>query len=265
MERTVQCWKARAFVPCHPDPGPCLDHEKFDPANGVIISLRDPIDRFVSSFYWRLHITCGKNDTRQINNGATRDTQKYCKRPNPGEGWIFIQYNGNASLFAESLCSSNATLRQEAREGIQRIQHANMALHKFLNFTWKPQHLFPIVTERGVADLESQIDASLQWLYDRDPFEDADSFQNRTSYARRRRVAGSLTHSSGRDKKALLSLQAQQCLAEYYRKDYELLQTLSDKGVCKTEDCNRGLRSILERRKSLLVDGKPVVISTTKL
>lgn len=248
VERAFQCWRAFLNI-CHP--GPCQHNRNNDKA--IIITLRDPIDRFVSSFYWRLLIVCDYTDKRRRNKAAAHNPRHYCSRPLNGERRVLEYYNKNASKLAEKLCSSNATEKTLARENMKRIEHAQYSLHEhWLNFSWNTQNLFPIVMESNITDMERQTDQAIYWLHHRLQFESAHDFAQRATYASHRRVAGDLVHSS-RSTKRWLTAAAEQCLARYFADDYEILLQLQT-STCKTVDCHRGLQSILERRSSLLLD-----------
>ena len=65
--------------------------------------MRDPIDRFVSSFYWRLRVVCNYNDKRKRNKGAAHDPRRFCNRPLVGERRALEYYDKNASRIALSL------------------------------------------------------------------------------------------------------------------------------------------------------------------
>ena len=245
-ERSVQCW--RTFMKtCHP-----LPCKKFDSQSKIIVTIRDPIDRFVSAFYWRLLIVCDRKDKRELSRGATSDPERFCKRNLPGELQVLRNYKKDASILAESLCSPIEKVRARAEKGLRKIEHAKIDLQQWLNFSWHSEDLFPIVTESGITNLESETDAALHWLHNREKFEREDDFQRRSQYAEKRRVAGDLVHTSTGRKKSLTP-KAEQCLMKYFMKDYEILQEM-EQTACKTEGCHQGLRSILERRSLLLTE-----------
>jgi hypothetical protein len=84
---------------------------------------------------------------------------------------------------------------------------------------------------------------------------DADSFAHRQEWANwhdceRTQPPEGHVHSSG--KYANLSELGKKCVARYYKEDYELIQELLEKNVCKSNDCRTGLNNILQRRLPLL-------------
>eukprot|EP00977_Amphora_coffeiformis_P013238 scaffold3410_cov158-Amphora_coffeaeformis.AAC.12 len=243
-ERTAQCWRT-LMKTCHPIP--CK--KKFDSQSKIIVTIRDPIDRFVSAFYWRLLIVCDRKDKRKLSRGATEDPERFCKRPLPGELWVLRNYNKDVNKLAESLCSPIDKVRARAEKSLQKIQHAKVDLQQWLNFSWHPEDLFPVVTESGITSLEIETDESLHWLYNSEKFESEYDFQRRSHYAEKRRVAGDLVHTSSGHKKSLTP-EAEQCLLKYFQKDYEILKKM-EQTVCKTEGCHQGLQSILKRRNPM--------------
>ena len=261
VERAFQCWRTFMRV-CHPRPcRPQQQQISKSSSNGIIITLRDPIDRFVSSFYWRLLVVCDYNDKRRRNKAAAHNPQRYCNRPLHGERKVMEYYHRDASRFAERLCTADATTNQTERtlamQNLQSMEHAKYTLHDhWLNknvVSWSPENLFPIVTESNLTDIERQTDQAIQWLHDRTHFESSSDFRQRARYAQQRRVAGDVSRHSSRGYQKKLTAAAERCLARYFHKDYELLREL-ERLACKTDDCHHGLQSILTRRAALLME-----------
>jgi hypothetical protein len=186
--RTRQWWHVTIEKTCHPQP--CL-HASFDLADinetTVFISVRDPVDRFVSAFYWRLQLWCRKdqNETRIAGGPAPRYPHQYCNYYRPAERKVlFERYRENANLLAESLCNdddndngdhdhtrrnSNATMVQAAQD-VRLIGHLLASLFHWLGPDWQQKNatLFPIVLEqRGNFSFESQIDDGMRFLQNR--------------------------------------------------------------------------------------------------
>lgn len=243
-ERTVQCWRT-FMTTCHPHP--CK--KKADLQSKIVITIRDPIERFVSAFYWRTMIVCDRRDKRKFHRGATKDPERFCKRPLPGELKAIRSYSKDASRLADSLCSPIESVRIRAEKSLRKIEHAKVDLLQWLNFSWHADDLFPIVNEKGITNLEKETDAAVHWIYDRENFEGDHDFQLRSNYADRRRVKGDLVHTSSSLKRRLTS-RAEQCLMNYFEKDYEILMEI-EQNACKTKGCHEGLQSILERRRLL--------------
>lgn len=261
FERTRDVWKTR-IKECHPRLCPLAT--QYPNETALIISLRDPIDRWLSAFYWRLYVVCDPDgDHRQVNHGASHDPTKFCKRkPRRDINLLFgSEFHRDANQLAQALCSArNTTLQTLARQTMQQVHHAQIWITDWLdNFAWQPNDMFALVVvaqQHGEAtkiDLEPQIDAAMEWLYKRTRFESQAAFAVRRQGVQQSDkilVQGKFTHSAGKTKQPL-SLQAEQCLAQWYRKDYELLQDKKHL-LCKTDECLAGIQSILDRRSHLL-------------
>jgi hypothetical protein len=163
--RSKQWWRVRIETSCHPKP--CL-HASFDLANHndttVFISVRDPVDRFVSAFYWRVKVWCQNgNDTRIAGGPVAQFPNLYCRYFHPLEGEVLFQrYRQNANHLAESLCSndddddygisnasqhqknSNETMERAAKD-VYRIGHLKASLCDWFGPDWlqKRKTLFP--------------------------------------------------------------------------------------------------------------------------
>lgn len=237
---------------CHPRP--C--HERFSTGNRFsattvdttrfIVALRDPVDRFLSAFYWRYNVSCNPFN------------EKACKgrgRVNQLEAdTLFRTYKENPSGFAESLCSANATVAKSSLERVQNLLHAKDSVSEWLDFGWTRENIFAFVVEtaEAAADLNVQLDQAVEWLYESLHFEGPDMFSKRTRMAKniKSKVGPSQLHST-KEKQRKLSPKAEKCVAEFYRKDYDLLRKHKEK-LCKTRGCLAGIDSILRRRSALL-------------
>jgi hypothetical protein len=236
---------------CHWGPCPV----KKEKAKFIEINIRDPVDRFVSSFYWRMQ-HYSKLIKRQLQEGL------------PVEEWnnetkiLYLNYKGNVNLLAEALCGGNETLRDQA---IHDIKYKSPINHGRLSLTdWVPRRvlsrtdsLIPIVLEKG-ADIEAQIDDTVRYVYNNGGFEgDPESFAHREEWVhwhncKMTKPSKDDVHSTGRH--VGLSKLGEKCVARYFAKDYKLLKEMLEKKVCKTLDCEIGLKNILRRRQPLLVE-----------
>ena len=254
-ERGRDLWGMR-IKECHPQL--CSMATEFPNSTNLLISLRDPIDRFVSAYYWRLYVVCDPDgDKRQRAQGASHNPEQFCKRK---ATWsiknLFRKFNRNASQLAEALCSSDPQLANLAQATMPQVHHSQIWIRDWLDFDWQPERMFALVAERNTVELEPQIDTAMEWLYNRTQFESLELFRARQRRVQEQRhVAdlGKFAHSSAgaQQTKHPLSLRAQQCLASHYRQDYELLRDKKEV-LCKTQDCLRGIQAILDRRLPLL-------------
>ena len=230
---------------CHP--APCSKRLQSAPKpQALVVALRDPVDRFVSAFYWRAYMVC--HPTQSDWKGPPRG----CKRSPREAQTLFQTYNLSASQLAEDLCSADATLKLQARDALATIQHARWSIQDWLAFDWKrdTELLFPLVVERGVDSFEDQTDMAMQWLNQHTQFESTDAFAARFRHLKSLNSTGGVEHSSNALKQDL-SPEAEKCLVHYYSQDYEILYEVQ-KHACKTDACRNGIESILARRKHLI-------------
>lgn len=259
-----QLWKVNVQE-CHPKPCHKSLHKfpgffKHHEQRRYIVAIRDPVDRFVSAFYWRKYILCNPKagDKRKHSNEAHRNPEKFCKVAHKEEfHFIHDVFQGDANILAEALCTSslpNATTASKsdvAVNAIKRLQHAMYSLTDWLDFEWQSENMFAVVTEKQAVDLVSQVDASMEWLFNHSVIsETASKFKQRARLVSQQQIKGNAEHSS-KDVKKEISPKGVQCLAEYYRKDYVLLKDQKEK-LCKTSECLTGIDSILKRRSFLL-------------
>jgi hypothetical protein len=72
---------------------------------------------------------------------------------------------------------------------------------------------------------------------------------------------GEAMAKSSQHTKSSLSRKAEVCLAEYYKRDYQILAELSQK--CSTKICRDAIQSVLKRRDSVLPESVKEMISVT--
>ena len=227
---------------CHPTP--CLKAAKAGKQGGriALLNIRDPVDRFVSGFYFSIQRTCQPGQKRG------------CAHRPPHEIYItHTRYQKNASALAEDLCSANATAAQLAHESLRNITHLKHGIPEWLHYNYQPEKLFPLVLEPPF-EFEAQMDTAMEWLYERLRYESPEQFAQRRLRVQRRSAArqGSGRHMSSARTKRALTAAAEACLEQYYRADYEMLQAFLEKGVCKTDVCRQAIQSILKRRHRAL-------------
>ena len=258
--RIRQAWKLQIHQ-CHP--WPCVNKAWNDPDKNhpwIIISLRDPVDRFVSAFYWRILVHCHPEVDKRPP-GRPPQMQKCQTDRFPGLSnetiALFYRYNQSASMLAEDLCSGNETSARIARESLGTILHGQHNIDDWLDFKWEGNRIFPVVVERGAQDLEEQIDMSIHWLHNVTSFQPDDGFARRAAVAKTKSQTKN-EHSSDTAKKSL-SLEGEKCLERFYRRDYQILKELLDT-ACKTPGCRQAIGNILQRRQRAF-EGPPVAIT----
>mmetsp|Transcript_1576 Transcript_1576/g.1676 ORF Transcript_1576/g.1676 Transcript_1576/m.1676 type:complete len:437 (+) Transcript_1576:130-1440(+) len=279
-DRLKNGWKIN-FDGCHPRP---CNPKKKDKKN-IWINIRDPIDRFVSAFNWGIVITCDpKGDTRITRTkkvkivgqpNPTKKPEKYCYDPKekimvPQSNILFQKYNKNVNALAEALCHNNTqqinrhsnsiVLDNDVKKDIKKIRHAESTIGDWLKkFDWKDKKMFnivPIIAEKGF-DFNEQIDDGIVSLYNTKKIveESPLDFACRKQYVQQsyQSNANSAHSSQAYSKKqvTLLSERGKQCLAEYFRNDYNIISELQTKR-CTNENCRNALQSILDRRANLL-------------
>lgn len=242
------------------------------PRGTVLINLRDPVDRFVSAYYWRQRIMCRPQQPQYGNEQERRQPHKsgylvanqpdtYCRKGNMQDWEILFgpRYHQSAEALAQSLCSENVTVAQQAAQDMSTILHANTGILKWLGPDWQQtalvanQSLFPVVQEKGF-DMTAQVDDAIQYAYLRAPFESSLAFEGRRRRIEYQRCAtttqssgnNASLHSSGSSQKGL-SAEGVACLSRYYADDYQTLQHVQEQ-ACPTETCHAAIGSILARR-----------------
>ena len=252
--RIREDWKLR-INQCHPFP--CVNskwkEQNHDQHPLLLFGVRDPIDRFVSAFYWRILRLCHPEmDKRPPKSERPANLQKKpCLSDDDRDvanetNVLFYRYNQNASLLAEDLCSTNETTARIARESLRTIWHAKDSIEDWLDFNWNASRIFVYVVEPNAEDLEEQVDNSMHWFFNVSQYQGDEAFARRAAFAQNRKQPEG-KHSSHSAQKSL-SLRGERCLEKFYSKDYQILKELSDT-ACKTPGCRNAISSILERRK----------------
>jgi len=169
----------------HPNPPKEIDEYK--DFNSLIITLRDPVDRFGSDFYWEALTACRfdqKDEIRHRNDPKSLiEPDKYCKkRPHPRQ---WEEYEYNASKLAEALCDANGS---KAKEKMNQLKHAKHSINDWLfkketNYTiddWlfnkkdynstyidhMKEALVAVVSEHDYSFID-QIDSAIEWVLSR--------------------------------------------------------------------------------------------------
>lgn len=249
---------------CHPRPGTCDNrrkiqkneghHQSNSTTNTLVINVRDPVDRFVSAFRWRMAYllsNVGSKLNASCSNPNDVNTRKACKQ---AEGYrkekllLVGKYKSNPNLFAKALCVDDSPQHQDGAIADFAELHHSMPLSEWLDFLIDPKQIAPIpdidiqnfiavpMEEQGDGDemlFEQHIEQlSLHLLlirYDRGIAEDI---------LRRKppddgKGKGNCKHSSvifHKNKQtsvpSTLSPLGECCLARYLHEDYRLIQTM---------------------------------------
>jgi hypothetical protein len=132
-----------------------FDHKKPKPKlyrkyESLLVTLRDPIDRLKSAWYWRALVQCRydqKDETRIAQNNSTYTKEKGEKcigRKNPDKCCIghvretqttpeyWNRYDGHAYNLAEAFCSDDPSILKQAKQDIITLPHASNTIVKWL-------------------------------------------------------------------------------------------------------------------------------------
>jgi hypothetical protein len=236
---------------CHPRPEVCFNEtypDKYD-QRIIFLTIRDPIDRFVSTNQWTLSKPLRGSDIKMEH---LKIYDKY--QPNP------------TATIAEQLCKiegGRIRLDPKVIDDIHNLQHW-WTIDQWLGETypqvydWKKHssRLFPIVSERGF-DLTAQEDTAILQVADQKP----NLFGNAEEFEQRKRKAICYVEPNTHNSSAVmgsppqLSRKAQLCLARFYQRDYQLLREVRDL-ACKSYECQLAIQSILDRRAELLSESE---------
>ncbi|KAL7551158.1 hypothetical protein ACHAWF_016342 [Thalassiosira exigua] len=122
------------------------------PARTLIINVRDPVDRFVSAFNWRLAVLCHPGDKREKRlRGAARHPRKICS-PNSKKEEVMLRqtYKYNPNTMAEALCKDSRS-RTMAVKDFKRLGHSR-TLTQWLKFLIEPS-MRGDISDKGIHAL----------------------------------------------------------------------------------------------------------------
>ena len=120
----------------HPKPSSSRIYAlKNGPSKTLIVNVRDPIDRFISAFRWRLALLCKPDDGRQRHTnrmGATHHPHEVCSTGVREEKMLRETYNSDPNALAEALCE-DSPLHEDALEDYKTLGHS-LTLVEWLDF-----------------------------------------------------------------------------------------------------------------------------------
>ena len=238
----------------------------------VLVNVREPVDRFVSAFDWRMSILCQPGDVRKPGLRTSYesiqkhpcqgcgDTMLYCKKGIEHEESILLKYGKDANELAESLCARGIKKAGEARSDLAQIGHAKYSLTEKLGgrkILWAKLgsrssiQLTAIPLEPGFNFTEAIADAMRMVLTPPVPHK-----TRKSADGMELQVLDSDKHSSVALKAALglrkskLSKTGADCVAQHYAADYETIGRLADIGCRgpRAANCKAALHSMIARR-----------------
>jgi hypothetical protein len=212
------------------------------PLTTLFFTVRDPVERFVSMFHWRLLTLCHPGDTRK----ESMISQAYANRPDRycyptrlhQEKTLRVTYNADPNTMAEALCQDSPNYQQAVRD-VTKINHS-MTIAQWLQLLIDPM-MARNITSRGLqnfavipltSDFESDIEALFSELlrkrYGNDILDTMPS-ADQSDDKHIKRTKNSLSHSSqkhSKDKPRELTDLAECCLTRYYQRDYQVIQSM---------------------------------------
>jgi len=286
LDRYRKYWQV-AMLSCHPYP--CRTATKM---SNVLISVRDPVDRFVSGFNWlRLGLCDPFHDKRK---GRPRRSGKnmaqFCKsRANLDNAYlVHNKYAGEPNRLAESLCprddnhqsgQSDLFPYEEADHDLLRLDHIRHTYKDWLAgmITKKENGIYLDTSTRNISavvlehgfDLLSQIDNTLKWvgrsnettmsIFQKQEQARAGEEELDKQYIKSNGTLVEFHHSVSEYKfpvSTYISKLGQCCVARWYKDDYQILLELRKHGCHgdTAEVCQQAITSIYERRKLYLED-----------
>ena len=269
----------------------------------LLLLIRDPLDRFMSSFNYNQLIACwpelgdkriptSKVSLREQDQGQKNPWENpmhYCidRDSYIRKGIEAVQkVRNNFTRYAESLCSDPNEDDGGAKDLDRSIEHLRYHLVDWLPSNWSTNswivdNLVPVVMERGF-DFNRQIDSNLEWALahgnfthnkegsvEDTKFTEKDLMERKNYVECQDKLSSEAeeqddehkTHSQHSSKTTIgdwmttLSISSEKgkrCAIQHLAEDYKVLQDLYEKSVCKVEECEVALKSILDRRRDYL-------------
>ena len=210
---------------------------------GLLINVREPVDRFVSAFDWYVTTHCQRNDSHHsVSTGGVNrmDLVAQCKPvpPNVDNDADIIDghFHADANSLAEALCARGQEARAFAIESMATDVHMEYSLANRFSGLAGLLHLATLVQrapeQRAVVavplavgfDFLQLVDSALRFARDQ-------KFGSRRVHRRLKLVqsAATMSHSSiALRHRSVLSPAGICCVAQHYREDYAVLATLAN-------------------------------------
>lgn len=273
------------FSRCHPRP--CLHTALRQLAaqqrslDGILINVRDPVDRFVSAFNWRNAVLCNRTptDTKRVPVSNRRDKRpsdqpdSYC-RTGPTElreRKMIASYSSNANNLAEDLCYTIGKRQEyeEAQDAVGILGHARDSLTAHLGgdamlaalLAEGATQISAVPLEPGF-DFAGLIASAVQGILPADYKQvnlsavEAAAEDSSTKRIIHKGTAPDVlppsTAGGTPGTPRLLSEKGTCCLVQHYRADYETILRLADIGCRgpRAALCKAALHSMYNRRHS---------------
>ena len=155
ISRELKMNKISGLSMCHPKPSSTkVAALQTGESKTLIINVREPIDRFVSAFKWRLVVLCSPDDTRKAGRrGAAHAPTEKCKTSKSmreEEKMMREVYNSDPNEMAEALCVDSPRYEQAVQD-YDMILHT-MPLSEWLSFLIRPDRIQDI-SNKGIEDV----------------------------------------------------------------------------------------------------------------
>ena len=228
------------------------------PLTTLIFTVRDPVDRFVSIFNWRLLTLCHPRDNRLKTithedsstqqmlkrkslkdirvGGHAENPEKYCLSTRvEQEKNLRVRYRSDPNVMAEALCRDSQNYEQ-AMQDLTNINHSP-TIFEWLELLINP-NMFSNITKFGVqnfiaiplssrfeADVERVFTEMIQQRFGTNILSAMnDESSNKLLKKKKKLLHSSVKH--GKEMPRKLSALAQCCLTQYYKRDYHVIQTM---------------------------------------
>jgi hypothetical protein len=236
------------------------------PLTTLLFTLRDPVDRFVSMFHWRLLTLCHPGDTRKesmsktttlhnetVRNAHATRPDRYCLATRAEqEKTLRVTYNGDPNTMAEALCLDSPNYQQAVRD-VTDINHST-TIAQWLELLIDPM-MVRNITSTGLqnfvvvpltpsfeSDIEALFSELLRKRYGNDILDTMPSTDENDKHIKKKKKL--LSHSSqkhvkGKNKPGQLTDLAECCLTRYYQRDYQVIQSMlgnEEDAIFKTID-----------------------------
>ena len=261
------------FENCHPRPCVALrDIKASANVTHVLVTVRDPIDRFVSAFDWRKMLLCRPGDPRRKSHGqAFSDPKRLCDLGREKERHILhSEFQFDADRLAIDICKRN---KMNISATLKSIRHMTMLTDNLpSNVLLNPNiKIYATVLESGfdfdadahetVLELLSELEElvpppvhlpSSQVAGARTSPPSDESYLHRIfdkKIASSSETKGNTSNTSA----STISEEGKLCLLNHYHKDYELIGALREAGCHGNValKCRSAIDSILRRRGGL--------------